>query len=962
MPTIQTYIFDRTSHDLGLKLLKVLVEEFVSTKSDLNTHRKKELKSLLLQQVPAILMLLKHILDTAYDRPAAHLRAYSASTSPTHTFFPDTPSAGFGSNGFNTISPPHGSFDTETQAICKIAMDILSSLFQWIPLGDYVTAGLMDTILKFCRLTDSSSVDMATEAVKCMTELMSRKWMSPHYNDDIRLIFRHVFELLKHLTVSSDSHRDDLGQVYRVGDWKACRPNDNLDDLDEEFRNKLTEFLSIFVEGHIARLDATPGFPMLDFQELLFRYTFKLPDLNGFRDCLKVWNHLLEFIFTKHQTKPCAHEYQQGLLAFGTALIRKCKYTVNASELSDIEDLTEDALGQTEYDVFLDEFLDLVMNLVNLYPGEMIGELYSNLKGLMGMLAEISAQPGMATRSMEQTVTVVYVFKDLRTLLRVFGQLSNKFVEAFSQTLADTYDLLMQFLTVIDHCLNGLAAYRNSPDFVKLCAESYGVFSAYILWLNIFYQNATSDAGMMEKFHNLCSSIIAACLAAFRPDIPPKISQAAGRVFRSVVTNVKPPRFFQYGGVQHFFANIHEISTKLDNSVKCDIYFTSSIACLTLVPNADGNTASQEYRRFISDIVGPYLQLSRSPEFHTNKLYLKPDYRNQLAHVIIVLTAFIQSVEQEKVAIKQVLYDAIKDTVPFTLELFHLYQQDTEILTVIMDMCLALFSSLRKQLGEQLVSAVINAFLTVFTASTINQIVSKDGTAGTDLLNKFLTLLRLIAEDNSKMASNFLLDISQFCLKDCAPPLFTGDSEAREHVREVFLTLISSILGQNWRFFFPARIVTGSPTAGLDPARLEIFKGLLEILARSLTLNNLEHVNQTLRILDDLNKKCRLYTNELFRAQMASSFLSTILSTLISGSHDALRDDFLQTMYGVASVDFSWFYTQFLGPFLATRQLSDQHKQLVALGVSPVQDVPSFTAQMSGLVDDLVYYHRQNAA
>ena len=188
--------------------------------------------------------------------------------------------------------------------------------------------------------------------------------------------------------------------------------------------------------------------------------------------------------------------------------------------------------------------------------------------------------------------------------------------------------------------------------------------------------------------------------------------------------------------MQEFFANIHEVSLRLDSDIKKDLYFASSVACLTLIPGS----ADQEYRRFVRDIVDPYLSLSVSPSFIEQKLYQQPIYRDQLHHVVIVLTTFIQSVEMEKLTTKQILFESIHQTIPFTLQLFNLYAEDYGMLIAITDMCYVLISSLKKLLPDELQRSILHTYFATFRSDVISQIVDKDTTTGTDLLNKYVLI------------------------------------------------------------------------------------------------------------------------------------------------------------------------------------------------------------------------------
>lgn len=67
LPTIEHMTKVHESMARGLVLLKTLCEEVISSRADVSAQRKDELKNLLTQQVPGILILIQRILDNVYD-------------------------------------------------------------------------------------------------------------------------------------------------------------------------------------------------------------------------------------------------------------------------------------------------------------------------------------------------------------------------------------------------------------------------------------------------------------------------------------------------------------------------------------------------------------------------------------------------------------------------------------------------------------------------------------------------------------------------------------------------------------------------------------------------------------------------------------------------------------------------------------------------------------------------------
>lgn len=467
----------------------------------------------------------------------------------------------------------------------------------------------------------------------------------------------------------------------------------------------------------------------------------------------------------------------------------------------------------------------------------------------------------------------------------------------------------------------------------------------------------------MEKFDSLCSNIISACIAVFKPESPTKVTDSAAQLFRLVVTNVKPANFFRYQEVVNFLPYIHSATANLSSRTKKELYYSISNACLTLVPSASDNATSSEFNNFIAVIINPYIELSKSEEFFTQRQHENSLIRNQLAHVVVVLTAFIQSVAKEKAPVKKILYDSIKETVPFTLQLLSLFANDSEMLLLVMEFCKEMFMSLKSQLGQKVLGEVLTSHFALFTSENIKAALDKDQSYGIELLNGFLGLLKLVVEDNSKISRGFIQDIIQFSLDQCAPILLLGESETKANVRAAFFDLIHGSLSQNWRFFFPMRAPNPDGSVNFDPEKLVIFNRLMEIVGSGFQFSSLETVKQSLEILDDLNKRCRLFQHPAFKnSGISAAFIDGILSCLIRKSHDSLRDEFINTAYGMAEVDFDLFYTQIIHQFLAERNdLTNDHKNQLIYSLDQPKDSPTFSANLSGFVDDLIYFSRMDS-
>lgn len=447
LPLIHEYILNKDTRIKGLSLLKTLVDEFGSNKPDISSQKRRQLKQMLANQGSQILALLKQILDYAYDNPSENFSEYSLQNGKMLSGQSIYPSPNESSDEWPPRRPS-GAFDKQLTDICVVSLDTLLSCLQWMPLEQLVGQPLVDSILKYCHLIDSGSIEMATSAMGCMNELMLRKWNSKEFYSLLPTVFRHLYEIVRYLTNESDD---------RI-----------MDDLEENYRTKLLDFLKYFVHSYINHMENNPYVPTVDFLQVFYKFTFLQPDIYGFRECLEIWDDFLQSVTQRQNPAMSIQIYEGVLLSLSKDMIAKAQFTLNAAELSDVEDSLENIDGQTDYDLFLDELLDIFMKLSEFYPNNVIGDLYMAIDRLIDSLAQLLHQDPGPRKSLSQTAHDFYVFKDLRSFLRVFGQLAHKFAESFEETLDATLELQGKYLKSIELCLSGLPVNQSIPDYVKL--------------------------------------------------------------------------------------------------------------------------------------------------------------------------------------------------------------------------------------------------------------------------------------------------------------------------------------------------------------------------------------------------------------------------------------------------------------------------------------------------------------
>ena len=134
-----------------------------------------------------------------------------------------------------------------------------------------------------------------------------------------------------------------------------------LKEIDSSYIDKFSEFLHMFVQMHLHRVESNPHIqvageirqkipqPRASTQDylgadslfLLCKYTFRQPDLDTFRRCLEICDLFVQYI-SEHHCNNAAHlaRFKPNLLLLATELLRKIQFSQNFDELSQLDTST----------------------------------------------------------------------------------------------------------------------------------------------------------------------------------------------------------------------------------------------------------------------------------------------------------------------------------------------------------------------------------------------------------------------------------------------------------------------------------------------------------------------------------------------------------------------------------------------------------------------------------------------
>ncbi|CAJ0957449.1 unnamed protein product [Ranitomeya imitator] len=349
---------------LGLIMLKTASEELACPREDLSVARKEELRKLLLEQVPTVLGLLTGVLESIWDKHS--VTAATPPPSPTASDADDLLSNLVHTPALSKqLSQPPPSLEAESERICALALECLSHLFSWIPLSASITPSLLTTIFHFARLgcdarsrrthavnnTNAVTLNgggssspplpltlptsqqdcnkLGVLAMSCINELMCKNCVPLEFQEYLLRVCQQTFYLLQRITRETNAHS----------------VRSRLEELDESYVEKFTDFLRLFVSVHLRRIESNAQFPVVEFLALLFKYTFHQPTHEGYLSCLDIWALFLDYLTNKIRNRledrdTIMGRYEDALVLLLTEVLNRIQFRYNQTQLEELDDDT----------------------------------------------------------------------------------------------------------------------------------------------------------------------------------------------------------------------------------------------------------------------------------------------------------------------------------------------------------------------------------------------------------------------------------------------------------------------------------------------------------------------------------------------------------------------------------------------------------------------------------------------
>ncbi|XP_012676980.1 exportin-6 [Clupea harengus] len=973
---------------LGLVLLKMTSEELVCPREDLNVARKDELRKLLLDQVPTVLNLLTGILETVWEKHSG-----SATTPP--------PSP---TSGESTLI-----LGSESGALCSLALECLAHLFSWIPLSSSITPALLASIFHFARFgcqlstktksAPTSNGDTSTNplpanggtglsragqpvgqlerarlgvlAMSCINELMCKNCVPLDFEEFLLRISHQTFYLLQKLT-QTNSHSNSNTHTHTV--------KSRLQELDESYLEKFTDFLRLFVSVHLRRIESNAQFPLVEFLGLLFKYTFNQPTHEGYLSCLDIWSIFLDYMTTKIRSRladsdSVLNRYKDALVLLLREVLNRIQFRSNQSQLEELDDETLDDDKQTEWQRYLRQSLEVVAKVMELLPSQTFSTLFPVLQedldiylGLQQFIVTSGSSRRLNITAEADCRKLHCALRDLSSLLQAVGRLAEFFTgDVFTGRFSDALAIVQRLVEVT--CYGSQISLYDvetavpsvlKPDLIDVHAESLAALQAYSHWLAQFCSEVQRQQDQ-TRFVNLITSSMAATTPLISAKVPGKLLLSACHLLVSMATTVRPVFLVSLPAVQNVFNLITE-NHNHQLTHEAHVLVCRALSNMLLLPwpclpesEQQWPSRSSNHARLVSTLTQQYRLLPRPPAYH-------PNNKAVMQQTLSVLRDLVESISGESTKSRQICYQSLQESVQVSLALFPQYIQQPDITDEMLSFFLTLFQALRVQMGVAFTEQIIQTFLNMFTRDQLAISILQEGSAGSKVVQKFLKILQVVVQEPGQTFKPLLPSILSLCMEQVYP--IVAERSCPDVKAEMF-ELLFQILHQNWRFFFKSSVLSSVQRGGASEQMENEaqFTAAMQALGQSFLQPDIHIFKQNLSYLEILNTKHKLYHKKLFQSSMLFHFINVLLQVLLHKSHDLLQDDITVAVYNMAAVNFHNFYSSFLPEFLNGCEGLDPHQRAtLARNFTPERDLPSFTQSVYRLVNDLRYYRLCNGS
>ena len=570
--------------------------------------------------------------------------------------------------------------------------------------------------------------------------------------------------------------------------------------------------------------------------------------------------------------------------------------------------------------------------------------------------------------------------RDCVSVLRIVGRLS------FLFTHEHFYTRYSAAKNIVDRLLNSVVFSNHNRLYhievpsilnealVNIHSQLVGTLQASAYWL---LQLSGEESEKQNDFVTLTTSLVNNCveiiIAGDGGLYPRKVVKSAILCLLSIANSVRPKLLISLLSIQTLFNRVfssvkptptESSDCKTMNSLtlvlECEdeLLLVELVSKSLLLPWCNVNESQQEWHTraqhhdtFIYKLTEP-LQKSYN-EVHKSDHVLKSLLQRNLP----LLTHIVNAHSDSPTRSKQLLFHSISQSLDMMRLLMPNYLKEPEIGELFLVYFLAVFDVLRSLVQLQFIEQVVGVIFNVFSQQSVG---NNDSMACSKLLDKFFKMLTLLVQQSASNLKTLIPGMLTLVLTQLSP--FIMQSMVPD-VLSCFFEFLYQFLFNNFKYFFKSNSLLYSiNNAQSQPENVEHEAEFIQIMSHygeSFCQPDLNLFKQNLLALENLNFRLKLYHKSTFKKNLLRQFLCLFMQTFVLKSHNTLQDEITNVVYNMASVDFDYFYKNFIPHFLETYEGIDNHqKESLASNFikNSARDLPSFSLNLQQFANDLRYY------
>lgn len=797
----------------------------------------------------------------------------------------------------------HSSLPNDERFIfsCTELLNTISSMFAWIPsMHSVLSIEFFNNIYELSTFTSEKFVNIHLAGLMTICELF------------------YLQKQLPQIQIQANGITELIQQKYLV-------------QSSEEYQDKLTELLKLFIQQQWARFVNQPEFSSKEFLLHLFSFTFTdSASALTFAERLYLWIPIMKSFDEK-----MAPRYTETVIQLISNVIVKMQFQRNF-ELLDVLDTEElDENMETELQTFRNNCIEVILTAAEMEPLKVFDLLnhelnkengyLKNYVTLLSTLPDYSKEVALKSRQLRVDDIIRYssdpnfylhcMCKDLTCLLQTITQTCpivitateerNNSITNIIRTCILTLKLSNQKKLHLYSCFDLIS--RN--DLIELQAQLVSSVRNLMLMRTEIYENH-------NEIFQLVESVMQIILPSHYGLIEPQLVLNASCQLMITISGIIRPNYLIKNSF--FLQLLQSDLSRFDPQIRLlikKIVFNALI--LPYSTHAVNLTEEQEYEKR-REILHNYVA------FISYKFLVEhPNVRDELKDYENLLNTY----EDTNNYTKQILLNALNPIIKKAIEIlqFTAKQQnfDEQELSTIIDFNLSVVKSLQVQLGSEFVIQIVRLFLEI--ASLPNR--------STQALNKLLEMLIYIVQHTGITSTQLMPDILKLTIDDLM--------RVQVDIASNLFALFDAMLQNHWNFFQKVHA-----TRNVQEDLMKILTAYGQFLFQTASTDP-NCCRIILSSLESLHEKCHLYEKAFFKNNLLKSFLATLLQ-LVSSDGILFYDQIISIIFHMSEKNKSALHECLVQVF------RDGQK---TIQICEVSDFPTFEMLMGILIQDAHVAH-----